>query len=909
MSDLLQNIVANHIILTVNSRLSRHLMQVYEQWQIEQGNSQWETPNILPWSAWLKQLWQQQTFDLLVSGDSDVSNQLPQLLSDMQAQVLWEQAVRNSEQGADLLNVTSTAKAAQSAWRLLKQWQLPLSELDEHQHLDTQAFHAWAHAFEALCSERNLIDEASLPDYVANMLDHDVLAGQSFRWVGFDELTPQHQALISAQNEAGGDADVLDLPLHESQTWLHPCADSKAEIEAAAQWVRELLDQGQKGPIGIVVPDLAGLRSDIVRIFDEVLTPPAVADLTHAEFRPYNISLGTALSELPMIHSALNLLSLMQGHSPLHKWSQFILSPFFRGAKDELAARAKLDARLRKHAEANLKLRQVLYWADRENGESGDDALAQFIQILVSLREYVAQLSDKLPAASWSECLQKLLQIAGWPGERELDSEGFQTGQAWKTLLIKLGSLDSVLPPLSYNDVLRYVRQLASSTLFQPQNRGEPVQVLGVLEAVGVEFSHCWVMGLHDGVWPPAPQPNSFLPIELQRKHQMPHATAERELAYIQSISARLFCAAPEVIISYPEQAGDAELRASPLVSEFPQLPQRPWMEQVRVQYRQQQYAQRALESFADWQAPPLNKTQAYGGTSIFRDQAACPFRAFARHRLGAEGLAEPVNGLDPAERGNLVHSVLEQFWQQVKDQSTLNDMSDDGLAECVAEVVQRVIAAEAEMFPQVFTERFSLLEQRRLNRLIYTWLLQEREREDFSVVGIEAERSVEIGGFKVTAKADRIDRLASGGEMVIDYKTGDPKVYGWFGERPDEPQLPLYAVTHDKELSGVAFARLNPAGCGFRGFSRHASEGKGIVGWDDEKKYNVGKEDWSQLLDEWRKVLTALAESFRRGDAQVDPKDGSKTCVYCECAPLCRINEMNGLGLDDEASMEADDE
>jgi len=43
----------------------------------------------------------------------------------------------------------------------------------------------------------------------------------------------------------------------------------------------------------------------------------------------------------------------------------------------------------------------------------------------------------------------------------------------------------------------------------------------------------------------------------------------------------------------------------------------------------------------------------------MVKDQAACPFRAFAAHRLGAEGLQFPHTGLDALERGTLVHRVL----------------------------------------------------------------------------------------------------------------------------------------------------------------------------------------------------------------------------------------------------------
>ncbi|MFC1747353.1 PD-(D/E)XK nuclease family protein [Pseudomonadota bacterium] len=897
MSALLHDKLVISTTLTVNSRLSRHLMQGHDQWQLAQGKSSWETPAVLPLNAWLKQQWQQLSFHF--HGD------VPILLSDIQAQALWEKVIRESEYGAALLNISATAKAAQQAWRLLKQWCLPLDALEQDEHPDTVAFYQWALGYQALCLESNYLDEAELTTWVAeqlNALDKDI------SWLGFDELTPQHQVLMQAQQAAGVSAAQLELPQHEAQACLLPCADSRAEIEAAALWLRDLLEKGAQGPIGVVVPDLSGLRADIERIFDEVLTPTAATDLSNSIHRPFNLSLGTALAELPMIHAGLNLLSLLQGYSPLGRWSQLLLSPFIRGAGAEMAARAQLDARLRRHGEAKLSLRQVFYWADKENSSSGDAPLAQLMEMLIALSEQYATMPNVDSAVGWSERLQTVLQIVGWPGERELDSTAFQTAQAWKALLTQLGSLGQVLPLLSYSEVLRHLRQLAAVTLFQPQNRSEPVQILGVLEAVGLEFSHCWVMGLHDGVWPPAPQPNAFLPIELQRELQMPHATAERELAYAQRISERLFAAAPQVIISYPQREGDSERRPSPLLAGLKNLSRPSWLNNALPTYRRKQYTARRIENYADWQAPVLGGAQAKGGTSIFKDQAACPFRAFARHRLGAEGLAEPVTGLDAADRGNLVHNVLERFWTQIADQETLEALSAEELQLQVDAVVQEVVAVEAEMFPLVFTERFSQLEKARLGRLTVDWLQRECERESFSVAGVEVSRTINVGGLLLDAKADRIDRLKSGGDMIIDYKTGDPKVHAWFGTRPDEPQLPLYAISHGQEVSAIAFARLNPAGNSFRGLSRHANEAEGIVALE-ESKYDLGKEDWSALLDEWRNVLTDIAQDFRQGIATVDPKDGHKTCQYCECGPLCRITELNGSGLDEAAGREAEDE
>jgi ATP-dependent helicase/nuclease subunit B len=49
-------------------------------------------------------------------------------------------------------------------------------------------------------------------------------------------------------------------------------------------------------------------------------------------------------------------------------------------------------------------------------------------------------------------------------------------------------------------------------------------------------------------------------------------------------------------------------------------------------------------------------------------------------------------------------------------------------------------------------------------------------------------------------------------GEIILDYKTGSAAPADWLGPRPDEPQLPLYAVvSNNPNLAAVAFASVRP--------------------------------------------------------------------------------------------------
>ena len=131
-------------------------------------------------------------------------------------------------------------------------------------------------------------------------------------------------------------------------------------------------------------------------------------------------------------------------------------------------------------------------------------------------------------------------------------------------------------------------------------------------------------------------------------------------------------------------------------------------------------------------------------------------------------------------------------------------------------------------------------------------------------------------------SRIDRMDKLEDGGHVLIDYKTGLPNPRHWQGPRPDEPQLPLYAVSAPEELAAVAFARLKPGEMRFMGWSV------------DERvlpRVEVYRE-WQKLMAEWKHDAETLGKAFANGDARVDPKDAEKTCRRCDLHTLCRVYE-----------------
>ena len=883
-------------VVTANKRLAGVTRQIIEKTNIDKGLEAWPTPKVMPWNIWLQNTWE----EAIVSGRLAPP---ALLLTPQQELSLWNEIIINSN-GNPLLQTNGAARQAQQAWQLMQAWQIEL-DVDQFRYNDDSAeFKKWAIEFEKHCLKKNWLSMSRLINALYLNAEHGNLdVAKELILFGFDELTPQQQGILSILSDSGCDTHWVQLAGKQSKTVRVACNDTRHEAETVARWARQCIDDNPAATIGIIVPELQSKRNIILQALDKALLPQTLNPTENATARPYNVSLGAPLSSYSIIDVALKLLGLLTTTISMQDVGTLLRSPFIRGFQDEVDARALLDAQLRrKVGELDISLRTLRYYANKKDKEDKAEVFTclSLVKNIDAWNKAARKIKQNQTAARWAETFAILLKAFGWANGRILSSEEYQATEAWRDLLVSFATLDAVTDSMAASDALTQLRTLAKERTFQPQSGHLPIQVLGVLEAEEMQFDYLWIMGLHDGVWPPSPHANPFIPMPLQQNAGLPHSSEDKELQGAYRATERFLTSANEVIVSYPKRDGDNELRPSSLIKDIHEVQIDDLNLSQALAWGEVIHNSAETETLEHDQVPPLGDKPAKGGSSILKHQANCPFRAFAELRLGAKDLEAAGIGLSPMERGNLIHKILENVWKTLETQEHLLEMEPLNLKALVMQITEGAVDKITWRYPQTFTERFTEIEKERLCSRVIQWLELEKQRTPFKVIGKEVEKYVTLDSdTRIRVIIDRIDQLEDGRKLVIDYKTGVVSPGQWFSDRPEDPQLPLYSLATEGDISALAIAQIRAGEMAFKG----VAEESGLlpnVGSFDKLRVKGIKETWEEVLEDWQTTINKLAKEFHDGSAVVDPKNNSKTCenTYCNLKSLCRINELTTLGV-----------
>jgi ATP-dependent helicase/nuclease subunit B len=867
------------VVVTGNQRAARVLRRRFDRRQRELGRTSWEPPHVLAWDAWMAALWR----GLVIEGHATEL-----VLNRTQEHAVWRRTLEADKDLASLQSVDSLAEMAAEAWHLVSSYEGQRRLREGAGGTDTRAFQRWARTFERTCSAEAFLSTAQMEQTLRGAVERGLvkLPRNGVVLIGFDRMAPAQVRLVETLHSTGVEVEELQPTVDVVRRMLVAAEDERRELLAAAGWVRKFLEETPKARVAVIVPALENERREIDRVFREILAPELEDICARNIAGPYEFSLGVALSETAMVATALDLLRWVADALPSERVSGLLLSPEFAMTPEERSKRAEFDAfelRKARMLRPEIAVDVLIALIERSKRKNGLSRLLGALRAMRTVANRI-QSSGLRTNAEWAGMMHELLDAAVWSSGAPETSVRFQTRRKWDSALDELATLDFDGRRVEYIQAVEAVERIARQTTFAPESHDAPVQVMGPLEAAGGTFDAVWFLRAGELSWPMETRSNGLLPWSLQRDFGMPGTDIAKDSEDVRQMTERIANSASTVVFSYAKHKDDGRQRCSSALAGL-------GLEEIGVSEIIGDATKRNIVSVEEIEdverVQTLPDRVIHGGARVLELQAACGFRAFAESRLRATELEQIEPGMNARESGTVVHDVLKRFWDAVKTQHELQTMTakerDELLVWCIDEALKNTEGRS----PTGWDTAYVQVQRERLCRLLGWWLESERERRlPFEVRLSEKEfKDVQVGPLRLNVRMDRVDEVG-GGEVLIDYKTGAASPNDWLTDRPDAPQLPLYAILSEADrLKGVAFGLVR-AGEG-RAWNGYAPDGV-LPGKPTKMKEAATLEE---QVERWREVLVLLAEEFYAGDARVHPKNYPTTCARCGQRLLCRLD------------------
>lgn len=277
-----------------------------------------------------------------------------------------------------------------------------------------------------------------------------------------------------------------------------------------------------------------------------------------------------------------------------------------------------------------------------------------------------------------------------------------------------------------------------------------------------------------------------------------------------------------------------------------------------------------------DFQAPLAGRALSATSLETFAD---CP----AKYWVSRLKLAKDEDLLDRYALffGQAVHASLENIFQST------DALTVENLATYFDSALQALdpLLTQKGSLAVLFTEAFRKLAPRIIEcEKTIAALFPGSQR-----VGFEQGFEIEEGPLRLIGKIDRIDRLADGGTLVLDYKTGTIDFTPDHVAQGKNFQALLYWMAAEKlygaEPAGIIFYDLK------KGELRRGLMQEECVSVDVKKSMTRGHvlaaEKRNAILTKGREHLQRMADLITAGTFA--PTPSAEACRFCEAATFCR--------------------
>jgi ATP-dependent helicase/nuclease subunit B len=178
---------------------------------------------------------------------------------------------------------------------------------------------------------------------------------------------------------------------------------------------------------------------------------------------------------------------------------------------------------------------------------------------------------------------------------------------------------------------------------------------------------------------------------------------------------------------------------------------------------------------------------------SAYEDLRTCPFRFFAMRQLGLQSVDELDTVVDKRDFGLWLHEVLRRFHEALQGQGGPDGSERELLDQASEATTQSMGLADGEFLP--FAAAWPTV------RDGYLRWLEHHQATGAAFACAESLHSQRVGSVRLIGRIDRIDKLANGQALVMDYKTeGAARTAARIREPFEDTQIAFYValLPHD---------------------------------------------------------------------------------------------------------------
>jgi ATP-dependent helicase/nuclease subunit B len=188
---------------------------------------------------------------------------------------------------------------------------------------------------------------------------------------------------------------------------------------------------------------------------------------------------------------------------------------------------------------------------------------------------------------------------------------------------------------------------------------------------------------------------------------------------------------------------------------------------------------------------------------SAYEDLRSCPYRFFAMRQLGLQQVDELDAAVDKRDFGLWLHEVLKRFHESLAALEPADASVHLDLLNAASEATtQSMDLGEGEFLP--FAAAWPTVRDGYLR-----WLAQH-QATGAVFASAETAHTQRLGDVKLVGRIDRIDRLADGSVLVLDYKTeNSAKTASRIKEPMEDTQIAFYAALLPQDTLQAAYVNV----------------------------------------------------------------------------------------------------